>query len=100
MIGIEYYLILSLLLLLIGVYGAITLRHAIGILMSIELIFNAANINLIVFSQYMQSMLGQVFALFVIAIAAAEAAVGLAIIIMVYRNFHSVSVDEIDLLKW
>lgn len=99
-IGLEHYLILALLLLLIGVYGVITMRHAIGILMSIELIFNAANINLIVFSQAMKSMLGQVFALFVIAIAAAEAAVGLAIIIMAYRNFKTVSVDEIDLLKW
>ena len=99
-IGINHYLLLGTALLVIGIYGVITIRHAIGILMSIELIFNAVNINLVAFSQLLQNLGGQIFALFIIAIAAGEAAVALAIIIMVYRHYKTVAVDEIDLLKW
>jgi NADH-quinone oxidoreductase subunit K len=84
----------------IGVIGVLTRRNVLIILMSIELILNAVNINLVALSQYFRTVDGQVFAIFVITDAAAEAAVGLGLIIALFRNKETVNADEIDLLKW
>ena len=101
-IGLEHFLILSTLLFSIGLYGALTKRSAIVILMSIELMLNAVNIAMIAFSRYIVPLLltGQVFAIFIIVVAAAEAAVGLAIIIAIYRRRETVDATQIDLMKW
>jgi NADH:ubiquinone oxidoreductase subunit K len=97
-----HYLSLAAILFCIGIYGAITRRNAIGVLMAIELMFNAANINFIAFSKFITPTLltGQVFAIFVIAIAAAEATVGLAIVILIYRHHKEINVDKINVMKW
>ena len=95
-----HYLILSAALLLIGTIGVLTRRNIVIILMSIELILNAVNINLIAFSAQQQNAVGQVFAIFVIAVAAAEAAVGLGIILAFYRNKETVNIDEMNLMRW
>jgi NADH-quinone oxidoreductase subunit K len=95
-----HYLMLSAALLVIGTVGVLTRRNIVVILMSIELILNAVNINLIAFSHTLGSVNGQVFAIFVIADAVAEAAVGLGILIALFRNKETVLADEIDLLKW
>lgn len=100
MLSIEHYFILSLALLTIGVAGVLLRRNVIIMLMSIELILNAVNINLIAFSRMHGSVDGQVFAIFVIAAAAAEAVVGLGIILAFFRNRETVKSDEMDLLKW
>jgi NADH-quinone oxidoreductase subunit K len=100
MIPPEYYVFLGTGLFIIGVVGVLTRRNVLIILMSIELILNAVNINLMAFSQYFKSVDGQVFAIFVITDAAAEAAVGLGLIIAFFRNKETVNADEIDLLKW
>ena len=101
-IGLEHYLILSALLFSIGLYGALAKRNIIIILMSIELMLNAVNIAMVAFSRFVTPALltGQVFAIFVIVVAAAEAAVGLAIIIAVYRNRETIESSKIDLMKW
>jgi NADH-quinone oxidoreductase subunit K len=96
----THYLALSAALLIIGTIGVLTRRNIVIILMSIELILNAVNINLIAFSHALQSISGQIFALFVIADAVAEAAVGLGILIALFRNKETVLADEVDLLKW
>jgi len=100
--GLTHYLILSAILFSIGMFGLLTRRNAVGILMSIELMFNAVNINLVAFSSFLtpQYLTGQVFAIFVITIAAAEAAVGLAIVMLLYRNFRGIEVDKINFMKW
>jgi NAD(P)H-quinone oxidoreductase subunit 4L len=97
-----HYLILSAILFCLGIFGLLTRRNAVGILMSIELMFNAVNINFVAFSRYLtpQYLTGQIFAIFVITIAAAEAAVGLAIVLLIYRNFRGIEVDKIDYMKW
>jgi NADH-quinone oxidoreductase subunit K len=100
MISPAHYLFLSLALFLIGCIGVITRRNVIVVLMSIELILNAVNINLVLFSRIFGDVAGQVFALFIIADAAAEAAVGLGIMIAFFRNRETVLADEMDLLKW
>jgi NADH-quinone oxidoreductase subunit K len=100
MVPIGHYLFLSLVLFIIGVIGVVTRRNVIIILMSIELILNAVNINLVAFSRHWANMDGQIFALFVITVAAAEAAVGLGIIIAFFKNRETVLADEMDLLKW
>jgi NADH-quinone oxidoreductase subunit K len=100
MLSITHYLVLSLALFTIGVVGVVTRRNVIIILMSIELILNAVNINLVAFSRLFGSVGGQVFAIFIITDAAAEAAVGLGIIIAFFRNRETVLADEMDLLKW
>jgi NADH-quinone oxidoreductase subunit K len=100
MISPAHYLALSLALFLIGCIGVITRRNVIVVLMSIELILNAVNINLVLFSRIFGDVSGQVFALFIIADAAAEAAIGLGIIIAFFRNRETVMTDEMDLLKW
>jgi NADH:ubiquinone oxidoreductase subunit K len=95
-------LVFSAALFAIGVYGVLARRNAVMVLMSIELMLNAVNVNLVAFSQALKSALltGQVFALFVITVAAAEVGIGLAIVILIYRNRETVNVDEINLLKW
>jgi NADH-quinone oxidoreductase subunit K len=100
MIPTSYYLFLSLTMLTIGIIGVLTRRNVIIILMSIELILNAVNINLVAFARHLGSVDGQIFAIFVITAAAAEAAVGLGIIIAFFRNRETLQVDEMDLLKW
>ena len=95
-----HYLVLSVALLAIGTIGVLTRRNIVIILMSIELILNAVNINLIAFSHHLESVSGQVFAIFIIVVAVAEAAVGLGILIALFRNKETVQADEIDLLKW
>lgn len=96
------FLVVAALLFCIGVYGVLARRNAVAILMSVELMLNAVNINLVAFWRYItpDNMSGQAFAAFVFVVAAAEAAVGLAIIIAVYRNRRSVIVEDVNLLKW
>ena len=96
----PHYLVLSLALLIIGTVGVLTRRNIIVILMSIELILNAVNINLVAFSNYLQNVNGQVFTIFVITVAAAEAAVGLGILIALFKNKETVHADEVDILRW
>jgi NADH-quinone oxidoreductase subunit K len=93
------FLILSGILFTIGVIGALTRRNAIIVFMSIELMLNAVNVTFITFSRFLQSMDGVLFAFFVMAVAAAEAAVGLAIFVLLYRSRQTINVDEINLLK-
>ena len=100
MMPISHYLFLSLALFLIGCIGVTTRRNVIIVLMSIELILNAVNINLVAFSRYFGDVAGQVFALFILADAAAGAVVGLGIILAFFRNRETVLADEMDLLKW
>ncbi len=100
MVATVDYLILASALFTIGVIGVLTRRNIIIIFMSIELILNAVNINLVAFSNYWHQLTGQIYAVFVITVAAAEAAVGLGIIIALFRNKETVNADEIDLLKW
>ncbi len=95
-----HYLVLSAALLLIGTLGVLTRRNIVVILMSIELILNAVNINLIAFSRHWNQLNGQIFAIFIITLAVAEAAVGLGILIALFRNKETVLADEVDLLKW
>lgn len=99
-IGTGHYLVLSTALLLIGTLGVLTRRNVVIILMSIELILNAVNLNLIAFSRLYGHVTGQIFAIFVITVAVAEAAVGLGILIALFRNKGTVLADEIDILKW
>ena len=96
----AHYLVLSAALLLIGTLGVLARRNIVIILMSIELILNAVNINLIAFSKHLGQVTGQVFAIFVITVAVAEAAVGLGILIALFRNKETVNADEVDILKW
>ena len=96
----AHYIALSAALLLIGTVGVLTRRNIVVILMSIELILNAVNINLVAFSHHWSNLNGQVFAIFVITDAVAEAAVGLGILIALFRNKETVLADEVDLLKW
>ncbi len=100
MIPTSHYVVVSLLLFTTGVIGVLTRRNVIIILMSIELILNAVNINLVAFSRLVGSVEGQAFAIFIITDAAAEAAVGLGIIIAFFRNRETVLADEMDILKW
>ena len=83
-----------------GVYGVLARRNGVLVLMSIELMLNAVTVNLVAFSQDLRDVSGQVFALFVIAVAAAEVGIGLAIVILIYRNRETINVDEVNLLKW
>lgn len=100
------FLVVSALLFMIGVAGVLVRRNIIVIIMAIELIMNAANINFLAFSRYLteigsvNALTGQLFAVFVIVVAAAEAAIGLGLVIALYRNRETIWVDEIDLLKW
>ena len=100
MITQTHYMLLSAALFMIGVVGVMVRRNIIIIFMSIELILNAVNINLVAFSAQLHHQIGQVFAIFVIAVAAAEAAVGLGIILSFYRNKETVNIDEMNLMRW
>jgi NADH:ubiquinone oxidoreductase subunit K len=101
-ISLTHYLALAAILFGIGLFGVLTRRNAVGILMSIELMFNAVNINLVAFNRYVTpaDFTGQIFSIFVIVVAAAEATVGLAIVLLIYRNFRDIFVDNINLMKW
>ena len=102
-VPLEWYLIVAAALFCIGLYGALSRRNAIGILIGVELMLNAVNVNLLAFWRYVEaaraSLSGQAFAMIVITVAAAEAAVGLALIIAVYRNRRTVNVEDVDLMK-
>ena len=99
-IGIGHYLTLGAIIFLIGIVGIfLNRKNVIVILMSIELILLAVNINLVSFSIYLQNLVGQIFTMFILTVAAAEAAVGLAIIVIYYKNKGSINVDHIDSLK-
>ena len=100
LIPIEYYLILSAFMFIIGVTGVLIRRNAIIVFMSVELMLNSANLTLVAFSSYMGNSIGQLFVFFVMTVAAAEAAVGLAIIIAMFRNKMTLNIDEINILKW
>jgi NADH-quinone oxidoreductase subunit K len=100
MIGLQHYLIVSALLFGLGGYCVLTRKNALGIFMGVELVLNAANVNLIAFSHFGSGTLdGQVFAVFVILLAATEAAIGLAIILAIYQNFKTIDVEATGLLK-
>jgi NAD(P)H-quinone oxidoreductase subunit 4L len=100
-VGLEHFLVLSAVLFSIGLYGALAKRNAIVVLMCIEIMLNAVNIALVAFSRFVTPSLltGQVFTIFIMVVAAAEAAVGLAIIISIYRSRESIETDKIDLMK-
>jgi NADH:ubiquinone oxidoreductase subunit K len=95
----NQFLLLGAVLFCIGVYGVLARRNAVMVLMSIELVLNAVNINLLAFGAMNRDIAGAVFALFVIAIAAAEVGVGLAIVLIIYRNRHSVDLNDVDAMK-
>jgi NADH:ubiquinone oxidoreductase subunit K len=96
---INQFLFLGAFLFSTGVYGVLARRNGVLVLMSIELILNAVNINLVAFGAFNNTVVGQVFALFVIAIAAAEVGVGLAIVLLIYRNSHSIDLDKVAEMK-
>jgi NADH:ubiquinone oxidoreductase subunit K len=93
------FLLLAAFLFCTGVYGVLARKNGVLVLMSVELILNAVNINLIAFGAFDNTVAGQVFALFVIAVAAAEVGVGLAIVLLIYRNRHSIDLDTVDVMK-
>lgn len=95
----NQFLLLAAVLFCIGVFGVISRKNGVLVLMSIELILNSVNINLVAFSTMTNAVSGQVFALFVIAVAAAEVGIGLAIILAIFRNYKTVDLDEVDLMK-
>ncbi|MDQ3569584.1 MAG: NADH-quinone oxidoreductase subunit NuoK [Actinomycetota bacterium] len=95
----NQFLLLAAVLFCVGVYGVLARKNGVLVLMSIELILNAVNINLVAFGLFRETVVGQVFALFVIAVAAAEVGVGLAIVILIYRNRQSIDLTEVDLMK-
>ena len=96
----QHYMIFSAALFMLGVIGVLVRRNIIIIFMSIELMLNAVNINLIAYARQLEDVVGQVFALFVIAVAAAEAAVGLGILLAFYRNKETVNIDEMNVMRW
>ncbi|MCK4574002.1 MAG: NADH-quinone oxidoreductase subunit NuoK [candidate division Zixibacteria bacterium] len=96
------YLALAAVLFSAGLFGVLTRRNTLGILMSLELMFNAANINFVTFNKFISpdNMIGQMFAIFVVVVAAAEAVVGMAIVLLIYRNWQGVNVDNMRIMKW
>lgn len=100
MVPLNYYLVLSAVLFSIGVVGVLVRRNAIIVFMCIELMLNAVNLTFIAFSSFLGDATGQILVFFVISVAAAEAAVGLAIIIALFRNKQTVNIDEVNILKW
>jgi NADH-quinone oxidoreductase subunit K len=100
MIPIQYYLLLSAAVFCIGVFGILTRRNALLFLMSVELMLNAANVNLVAFSRFHGNLTGQTFSLFTLALAAAEVAIGIGIILVLYRNFADVDVTEATTMRW
>ncbi|MEK6621437.1 MAG: NADH-quinone oxidoreductase subunit NuoK [Planctomycetota bacterium] len=100
MITITHYLVLSAILFTLGAVGVLIRRNAIVIFMCIELMLNAVNISFVAFAHYLNSMQGQMFVFFTMTVAAAEAAVGLAIIVAVFRNKETVNIDDMNIMKW
>ncbi len=100
MVSLSSYLILSAILFSVGVVGFLVRRNSIVIFMSVELMLNGANLAFVAFSRFLNSMNGQVIVVFVMSVAAAEAAVGLAIILAMYRTKKTVNADEMNLMKW
>ena len=100
MIPVHYYLILSAVMFITGVVGVLTRRNAIIIFMCVELMLNSVNLTFVAFSSYLGNEAGQMFVFFVMAVAAAEAAVGLAIVIALFRNRQTVNINEVNILKW
>jgi NADH-quinone oxidoreductase subunit K len=100
MVSIDQYLVLSAIIFSIGTFGVLTRKNAIVIFMCIELMLNAVNLTFIALSNHLGNMDGQVFVFFIMTVAAAEAAVGLALMIAFYRNRDSIAVDDFNLLKW
>jgi len=99
-IPLSYYLGLSAILFSIGVAGVLTRRNAIVVFMSIELMLNAVNLTLVAYSAFLHDVTGQALVFFAMAVAAAEAAVGLAIVIALFRNKQTVNIDDVNILKW
>jgi len=99
MVPLHWYMLLSMVIFSIGVFGFLSRKNVIIIMMSLELMLNAVNINLVALSHYLQDMRGQILALFVIAVAAAEAAIGLAIVIALFRNKATAHVDEVKEMR-
>ncbi len=99
-LGPSWYLTLSALLFCIGVAGVLTRRNALIIFMSIELMLNGVNLSFVTFSRYLPNIDGQVFVFFIMAVAAAEVAVGLEIIVSIFRHKESVDIDKVNLMKW
>ena len=100
MITLTHYLVLNAILFTLGVVGVLIRRNAIIIFMCIELMLNAVNLSFVAFAHYLNSMQGQMFVFFIMTVAAAEAAVGLAIIVAVFRNKETVNIDDINIMKW
>ncbi len=102
MIDLEWVLIVSAVLFSLGLYGVLARRNAVMILLAVELMLNAVNINLIAFAVYLspEELVGVIFAIFVITVAAAEVGLALAIILRLFRNKGSVNLDEVNLMKW
>jgi NADH-quinone oxidoreductase subunit K len=100
MVPMEWYLLLSAAVFCIGVFGVLTRRNALFFLMSVELMLNAANVNLVAFSMQNGNISGQVFSLFTMALAAAEVAVGIGIILVLYRNFRDIDVTKATTMRW
>lgn len=102
MISLEHYLILAALLFCIGLYGALAKKNAVAVLMGVELMLNSVNINLIAFNKFLapENVTGHIFAIFVIVVAAAEVAVGIALILNIYRQRLTTNVNDMDILKW
>lgn len=99
-IPLNYYLLLAAIIFTIGVIGVITRRNAIIIFMSIEMMLNSVNLTFVAFSRYMSDSAGQIFVFFIMAVAAAEAAVGLAIVLSLFRNKQTIYLDEVNIMKW
>ena len=100
MIGIQHYLVVSAILFVIGVFGIfLNRKNVIIILMSVELILLSVNLNMVAFSSFLNDIVGQVFALFILTVAAAEAAIGLAILVVFYRNRGSIAVEDVNMMK-
>jgi NADH-quinone oxidoreductase subunit K len=100
MVSLQSYLILSAVMFIIGVFGVVARRNAIIVFMSIELMLNSVNLSLVTFSAFLGDVTGQIFVFFVMTVAAAEAAVGLAIVIALFRRKQTLNLDEINILKW
>ena len=100
MLPMSYYLVLGALIFGLGVLGVLLRRNALVIFMCIELMLNAVNLTFITLSRYLESLHGQVYVFFVMTVAAAEVAVGLAIIMLIYRNWGTANIDDINLMKW
>jgi NADH-quinone oxidoreductase subunit K len=98
-IGLNHFLALGAVLFCLGTYGVLTRRNAIAVLLSLELMFNAVNLNLVAFARFMPNLDGVVLAVFVIAVAAAEATVGVALVLSIYRNFRHIDLDQVDTMK-